>query len=111
MRYGCLPNVTGVRDAQEPAAANVFIISVIEIGIGRARIDRLKLFGITKAGLLAMTISVLALWSCIALRTATLRRAARDAHAAVRTMERLRQESVPASEPTPPFRSPSVKSS
>ena len=82
-----------------------------EIGIRRANDDRLKLFGITKAGLLAITISVLALWSCIALQTAALRRAARDARVTIRTMERLRQQSVPASEPTRPFLSPSVKSS
>jgi hypothetical protein len=100
-----------VRETSVRDAVNIFIISANEIGIGRATDDGLKLFGITKAGLLAMTISVLALWSCLALQTTTLRRAARDARAAVRIMERLREESVPASEPTPPFRSPSVKSS
>lgn len=92
-------------------AANIFIISAIEIGIGRATDDGLKLFGITKAGLLAMTISVLALWTCLALQTATLRRAARDARVAIRTTERLRRGSLPASEPTPRFPSPPVKSS
>jgi len=86
-------------------------MNAVEIGIGRAQDDRLKLFGITKAGLLAITISVLALWSCLALQTGALRRAARDARVAIRTLERLREESVPASEPTPPFRSSSVKSS
>jgi hypothetical protein len=77
----------------------------------RGQDDRLRLFGITKTGLLAMTISVLALWICIALEAAALRRAAVDARASFRTMERLRQESLPASEPTTPFRSRSAKSS
>jgi len=75
------------------------------MGIGRANDDRLRLFGITRAGLLAMTISVIALWSCIAFERAALHRAARDARAAVG------KQSVPASEPVPRFRSPSVKSS
>ena len=98
-------------DSPEWRSVNSFKISVIEFGSGRATGHRLKLFAITRAGLLATTISVLALWGCLAVQTAILRRAARDARVAIRTMERLRQHSVPASEPTPPFRSPSVKTS
>jgi hypothetical protein len=70
----------------------------------------LRLFGITKAGLLAIAVSVFALWSCIALEAAALRRAAVDARA-FKSLERLLQPSVPASQPAPPFRSQSVKSS
>jgi hypothetical protein len=71
----------------------------------------LRLFGITKAGLVAMAIAVFALWTCVALETAALRRAALDARVSFKTLERLREQSVPASEPTPPFHSQSVKSS
>jgi hypothetical protein len=71
----------------------------------------LRLFGITKAGLVAMTISVFALWGCIVIESTTLHRAAMDARASFQTLERLRQQSVPASEPAPPFHSQSVKSS
>jgi hypothetical protein len=71
----------------------------------------LRLFGITKAGLLAMTISVIALWGCIAVEKATLHRAARDARAAVETLERLRQHPVPVSEPVPLFHFEPLKSS
>jgi len=71
---------------------------------------RLELFRITKPGLIAITISVFALWGSIALETATLNRAARDARIASRTLERLRQHSVPASEPIPYIHSQPAKS-
>jgi hypothetical protein len=58
-----------------------------------------RLFGITKPGLLAMTISVVALWSCIAMENAALQRGARDARACARALEELRERPVPASEP------------
>ncbi len=58
-----------------------------------------QLFGITRPGLLAMTISVLALWSCIAMENAALRQGARDARACARALEELRERSVPASAP------------
>ena len=64
-----------------------------------ARIIILRLFGITKPGLLAMTISVLALWSCIAMEKAALHRGAMDARACARALEGLRERSVPASAP------------
>lgn len=73
--------------------------------------EHLPLFGITKAGLLAMTISVLALWSCIAIEKATLHRATTDVVISLGTLERLRQHSVPVSEPAPPFHAPSIRSS
>ncbi len=71
----------------------------------------MQIFGISKAGLLAMTISVVALWGCIALESATLQRAAIDARVSFRTLERLRQQSLPASEPLPPFHFQAPKSS
>jgi hypothetical protein len=71
----------------------------------------LKLFEITQAGLLAITILVIALWSVIAFERAALDRAARDSRTAFRTMERLQRQSTPASEPAPHLRSRSVRSS
>ena len=63
----------------------------------------LRLFGITKAGLLAMTLSVSALWSCIVLEKITLRRAGRDAQACLKQLQDLRERALPASEPVPLF--------
>jgi hypothetical protein len=71
----------------------------------------MRLFGITRTGLRAMAISVLALWSVIALETAALHRGDRDARTSLRVLERLRQQSVPASEPAPWFGAPSLRSS
>jgi hypothetical protein len=116
----CVVYGTLVLGTQRGIVANISVISIRKLGQQRAndavpasavRKKRLRLFGITKTGLLAMAISVLALWSCIAIETAALRRAALDARVSFRTLERLRQQSVPASEPAPPFHRQSVKSS
>ena len=65
----------------------------------RGKDCNLQVFCITKPGLLAMTISVVALWSCIALEQAALHRGAADARACARALEELRERSVPASTP------------
>ena len=77
----------------------------------RGKDDRLRFFGITRTGLVAMTIAVFALWSCIALEITARHRAEMDALDAIRTLERLRQPSVPVSEPAPRFEVQSLKSS
>jgi hypothetical protein len=64
-----------------------------------ARIVILRLFGITRHGLLAMTVSVTALWSCIAMEKAALHRGAMDARACASALERLRERPVPVSAP------------
>jgi hypothetical protein len=46
-----------------------------------------------------MTISVLALWTCIAMEKAALQSGARDARACARALEGLRERSVPVSAP------------
>jgi hypothetical protein len=51
-----------------------------------------------------MTMSVAALWSCIALEQATLRRAEKDARACLKTLQNLRDRATPAAEPGPLFR-------
>jgi hypothetical protein len=51
-----------------------------------------------------MTLCVAALWSCIALEQATLRRAEKDARACVKALQNLRETAVPATEPIPLFR-------
>lgn len=66
---------------------------------GECSVDRVRLFGITKPGLLAMTISVVALWGCIAMENAALRQGASDARACARALQELRERSVPASAP------------
>jgi hypothetical protein len=51
-----------------------------------------------------MTISVAALWSCIALEQAALRRAEKDARSCLKTLQNLRERAIPAAEPAPRFR-------
>lgn len=51
-----------------------------------------------------MTLCVAALWSCIALEQATLRRAENDARACRKTLLDLRERAIPATEPVPLFR-------
>jgi hypothetical protein len=63
----------------------------------------LRLFAITKPGLLAMTLSVAALWTCIAMEQTALRRAALDARACASALEELRGRSTPVSSPVSPF--------
>ncbi len=113
----CVAYGTLVLETQRGSAVNIFVIST-ELGVPKgpyaasaARTTVLRLFGITKAGLAAMAISVLALWCCIALESTTRHRAAMDARASFQTLERLRQQSVPAAEPRTPFHSQSVRSS
>ena len=52
--------------------------------------------------MMAMAIAVFALWSSIAMEKAALRRAAIDARTSLQTIERLREEAVPASQPESP---------
>jgi len=61
----------------------------------------MRLFGITKPGLMAMTISVMALWTCIALEKSAIHRGDMDARSRARALEELRQRPVPASAPIP----------
>jgi hypothetical protein len=70
----------------------------------------LALFRITKSGLFAITLSVLALWGSIALEATLRNRGAADARTVVRTLQQLRERGVPASEPVPRFRPQAVKS-
>ena len=65
------------------------------------RTGTLRLFAITKPGLLAMTLSVAALWTCFAMEQATLRRAALDARACAIALAELRERSTPVSSPRP----------
>ena len=51
-----------------------------------------------------MTLSVSALWGCIAAEKTTLLRAARDSRACIAELRRLREQTSPASEPEHGFR-------
>lgn len=52
---------------------------------------------------MAITLSVAALWSCIALEHAMLRRAEKDARACLKTLQNLRERAFPAAEPVRVF--------
>jgi hypothetical protein len=71
----------------------------------------MRIFGITQTGMMAMAIAVFALWSSIAMEKAALRRAAIDEHTSLKTIERLREEAVPASHPEVPYQRSFSKSS
>jgi len=60
---------------------------------------------------MAMMIAVFALWSSIALEKAALRRAASDARASRQTLERLREQTLPASQPASPYPPSALKTS
>jgi hypothetical protein len=52
-----------------------------------------------------MTLAVSSLWGCIAAEKATLRRAANDSRACLEELEHLREQTSPASDEIPRFRS------
>ncbi|HWE51258.1 MAG TPA: hypothetical protein VG273_15810 [Bryobacteraceae bacterium] len=65
----------------------------------------MRLFGITRAGLLATSIAVMTLWTCLAMERATVRHANRDVVSSLRTLKNLQQRRVPVSQPSSPFHS------
>ena len=59
----------------------------------------LRVFAITKPGLAAMTLSVVALWTCIAMERTALERGALDARDCAAALAELRERSVPMPSP------------
>jgi hypothetical protein len=51
----------------------------------------LRIFGISRPGLVALSLAVAALWTCLGMEKAALRQADRDAVASIRTLARLRR--------------------
>jgi hypothetical protein len=51
----------------------------------------LRIFGITRQGLIALGLAVSALWTCLGMEMATRRQADRDTIASIRTLDRLRR--------------------
>jgi hypothetical protein len=68
----------------------------------------MRIFAITKPGLVAMTISVATLWTCLALETATRRQSDREMVASIQKLARLRQLTRPAQIETPARESQTV---
>jgi hypothetical protein len=54
----------------------------------------LRIFAITRPGLLALTFAVAALWTCVGLETSARRKADRDIVASLRTLDHLRHHGV-----------------
>ncbi len=50
----------------------------------------LRIFGITRPGLVALSLAVAALWTCVGMETAARRQAERDTVSSFRTLARLR---------------------
>ena len=67
--------------------------------LGCINTGTVRLFAITKPGLLAMTLSVAALWTCIAMERTTLRQAALDARDCATALAELRERSAPVTSP------------
>ncbi|HVW83859.1 MAG TPA: hypothetical protein VHB50_04235 [Bryobacteraceae bacterium] len=59
----------------------------------------MRLFGITKSGLFALTAVVCALWLCVGMERSTTRRAERDLRASLRKIQSLREDVTPVSRP------------
>jgi hypothetical protein len=59
----------------------------------------MRVFGITRSGLAALAISVAALWGCIALESVERHRGERDALFVASETRRLRQPTMPVTEP------------
>lgn len=70
----------------------------------------MRLLGISKAGLLAIALTVCALWACIAMEKVTLLQANADARQTLDRIDRLRRPALaePAEAP-PPMRGGSVR--
>jgi hypothetical protein len=66
--------------------------------------ERLRLFAITRAGLLTITIAVCVLWTCIAMEKTTVARANREVARTFLRLHRLRRSTnaVPAEAPASP---------
>jgi len=50
-----------------------------------------RIFGISRPGLVALSVAVAALWTCVGMERAALRQADRDTIASFRTLARLRR--------------------
>jgi hypothetical protein len=67
------------------------------------------IFAITRQGLIALTLSVAALWTCVGMEALTRRQTNRDIAASMQTLARLRRitegqpSSTPARAPEPAF--------
>jgi hypothetical protein len=64
----------------------------------------LRVFAITKTGLIAIALAVASLWTCIGMEAVTRRRADREARVSLQILWRLRQNSAPAAAPVHPAR-------
>ena len=62
----------------------------------------MKVFGITKAGLIAIALAVASLWTCIGMEAVTRKRADLEARVSLQTLWKLRQNSMPVSTPIHP---------
>ena len=61
----------------------------------------MRIFAITKPGLVALTIAVGTLWTCLALETATRHQSERETVAILQKLARLRQLTQPSQMETP----------
>lgn len=106
-----LPPFTLVPGGPLKIAGSSFVINVYACGEGRAFPPGVRLFAITRPGLLATSLAVLALWACVAGKRAMEVRAARDLRISREVLYRLREQTAPAAEPLNPFRAPRSASS
>jgi len=60
-----------------------------------------RIFAITKPGLLAMTLAVASLWACFGLEAASVRQSNRDTLASLQTLARLKRATGTPAIPSP----------
>lgn len=86
----------------------VFVFNEFTTGgiIAKYAAMKLRIFGITKQGLIALTLSVSVLWGCIGMEIATRRQTDRDTLASIRTLARLRRLSPVGTDVSTPTSAP-----
>jgi hypothetical protein len=85
------------------SAVNFFVFSQPQLADGlhtNPPMD-LRIFAITRQGLVALALAVTALWTCVGMEVKTRRQADRDMTASIRTLARLRHLTVQPDISTP----------
>jgi hypothetical protein len=80
---------------------NFFIFNKLMAGMRDAAELAMRIFAITKTGLMALMLSVGTLWICVGFETAIRHRADRETAASMRTLARLRRMTQGSEAPTP----------
>lgn len=88
----------------------IFNVGTLVRGVHTVTPMTMRIFAITRPGLLALALAVGTLWSCVGLEMASVRQSSRDTAESLRTLAELRrltekpETATPARAPEPAFR-------